>query len=92
MLIKITITPTATIMAFAEIRFEILAAIGDAMALPITKPETASQWCVLSIAKKVIELISAIKNLESFTVPNENRGCLPPAINVDNTASFSKKS
>ena len=44
MLINITITPTAIIIAFAEIRFEIFAATGDAIALPITKPATAPQW------------------------------------------------
>jgi len=85
MLINITITATAIIIALAEIRFEILAATGDAIALPITKPATASQCLLLSIVINVMELINAIKNRDSFTVPNENRGCLPPAINVDNT-------
>ena len=84
-LIKITIIPTATIIAFADILFEILAAIGDAMALPITRPATASQCLLLNMDIKVIELIKAIKNLVNFTVPNEKRGLRPPAIKVDKT-------
>ena len=43
MLISITITPTDTIIALVDIWLDILAAIGDASALPITKPATASQ-------------------------------------------------
>lgn len=84
-LINITITATAIIIALAEIRFEILAATGEAIALPITKPATASQCLLLSMVINVMELINAIKNRDSFTVPNENRGCRPPAIKVDNT-------
>jgi len=42
-LINITITATDTIIAFADILFEIFAAIGDAMALPTTRPATAPQ-------------------------------------------------
>jgi len=84
-LINITIIATATIITFADIRLDILAAMGDAAALPITRPATASQCLVLSMAKNVIELIMAIKKRESFTVPSENRGCRPPAIKVDKT-------
>lgn len=73
-LIKITITATAIIIAFADIRFDILAAIGDAIALPITRPATDSQWWLLSMVKNVMELITAIKNRDNFTVPNEKRG------------------
>ena len=85
MLTNITITPTATMIAFDDMRLDILAAIGDATALPITSPATASQCLPLSIVIKVIELINAIKNLDNLTVPREKRGCLPPAIRVDST-------
>ena len=73
-LITITITPTAIMMAFADRRFDIFAATGDAIALPITNPATASQWLLLSMLIKVMEPISAIKNLVNFTVPKEKRG------------------
>ena len=73
-LISITITATDIIMALAEILFDILAAIGDASALPTTKPETASHRAPLNMVMKVIELIKAIKNRDNFTVPNENLG------------------
>ena len=73
-LMMITITATAIIIALAEILFDILAAIGEASALPITKPDTASQCAPLSMVMKVKELIKAIKNLDNFTVPNENKG------------------
>jgi len=52
-LVKITITATATIMVFVEILLEILAAIGDASALPITNPATGSQLLTRSIYIKV---------------------------------------
>jgi len=84
-LVSITIMPTATIMVLADILLDILAAIGDAKALPIINPATASQCALLTIAIKVNELISAIKNRVNFTVPNEKRGLRPPAIKVDNT-------
>jgi hypothetical protein len=42
-LINITITATDIIIALVDILLEILAAIGDASALPKTKPATASQ-------------------------------------------------
>ena len=66
--------PTATMIVFAEILFETLAAIGDAIALPIINPKTASQCLPPNIVKKVKELRVAIKNLLIFTVPNENKG------------------
>ena len=84
-LIMITIIPTATMMVFAEILLDILAAIGEAMALPITKPATASQCLLLSIVIKVMEPTKATKKRDNFTVPKENLGCRPPAIKVDNT-------
>ena len=74
MLINITITATAIIMALADILFEILAAIGEANALPITKPDTVSQRAPPSIVINVSELINAIKKRDNFTVPNEKRG------------------
>lgn len=70
----ITIMPTATIIVLAEILLETLAAIGDAKALPIIKPTTASQYLPPNMVKKVNELKVAIKNLDILTVPNENRG------------------
>ena len=75
MLTKITIIPTATISVLAESLFDIFAAIGEASALPITKPATGSQ-CVpgRAMITKVVELTMATKNLDSFTVPNENLG------------------
>lgn len=73
-LAKITIMPTATIMDFAEIRLETLAAIGEAAALPITRPHIASQCRVFSMVIKVSELNNAIKKREYFTVPSENLG------------------
>ena len=84
-LTKITMIPTATIMVLAEILFETLAAIGDAIALPITKPATAYQCKPLNMVTKVNELIKAIKNLLSLTVPKEYRAFLPPAIKDDKT-------
>jgi hypothetical protein len=42
-LIKITITATENMIAFADILLDIRAATGDANALPITSPATASQ-------------------------------------------------
>ena len=84
-LTKITITPTDNIMAFAEILLETFAAIGDAKALPITSPATASQCLPFSIVMNVSELIKAMKNLVIFTVPKENRGLLPPAIKLEST-------
>lgn len=73
-LMSITITATDIIMALADILFDILAAIGDASALPITNPETASHRAPLNIVIKVMELINAIKNRDNLTVPNENLG------------------
>lgn len=73
-LINITIKATDIIIALAEILFDILAAIGDAKALPTIKPETASQCAPFSIVINVMELINAIKNRDSFTLPNENLG------------------
>jgi len=61
-------------MVFAEILLETLAAIGEAIALPIIKPTTASQYLPPNIVKKVKELKVAIKNLLIFTVPKENNG------------------
>ena len=61
-LTKITIALTATIMVFADNLLETLAAIGEAIALPKTKPATAYQRKPLSIVTKVSELIKAIKN------------------------------
>src|ERR1700744_2995242 len=84
-LISITMTATETIIALVDILLDILAAMGDASALPKTKPATASQCLPFIMVMKVNELISAIKNLDSFTVPNENLGLRPPAIRVDNT-------
>ena len=43
MLTTITMIPTATINVLADNLLDILAAMGDAIALPITKPATASQ-------------------------------------------------
>lgn len=43
-LIRITITATEIIITLVDILLEIFAAIGDASALPITNPPTASQW------------------------------------------------
>ena len=71
---RITITDTAIIIAFAEILLEMRAATGDASALPITRPATASQCELFSMVIKVSDPISAIKKRDSFTVPNENRG------------------
>ena len=73
-LISITITATAIMIALADILFDILAAMGDASALPTTKPETDSHRAPLSMVMNVMELIKAIKNRDNFTVPNENRG------------------
>lgn len=73
-LTSITIIATAIISVLADSLLDILAAIGEANALPITNPATASQRAPLSMVMKVIELIRAIKNLDNFTVPNENRG------------------
>ena len=85
-LMSITITATDTIMALVDIWLDTLAAIGEASALPMISPATASQWLVpLSMVIKVSELISAIKNLDSFTVPSEKRGLRPPAISDDRT-------
>ena len=84
-LVMITITDTKTIIVFADILLDTFAAIGAAKALPITKPKTASQCLPPNIRKKVKELSVAIKNLQIFTVPNENKGCLPPAIKLDKT-------
>ena len=86
-LIKITITPTDTIMAFVDILLETLAAIGEANALPNTMPATADQCAPLpfNIVINVKELINAIKKRESFTEPNENLGLRPPAINDERT-------
>ena len=61
---------TAIIIAFTEILFDKRAAIGDAIALPMTKPSTESQYTLLSKVRKVSELIRAIKKRESFTVPS----------------------
>ena len=67
--------PTATISVLADNLFDIFAAIGDANALPITKPATGAQLPVPpSIVIKVIELIKATKNRDNFTVPREKRG------------------
>lgn len=66
--------PTATIMVFADILLDTLAAIGDASALPITRPNTASQYLPPSMVKNVSELKVAMKNLLIFTVPNEKEG------------------
>src|SRR5690606_41789465 len=63
--------PTATIMAFADILLDTLAAIGDAIALPKTSPDTTYQCISFSMVTKVKELIKAIKNLLNFTVPKE---------------------
>ena len=84
-LARITIIPTATIMDFAEILLDTLAAMGDAMALPKTKPETTYQCKLSSMVIKVRELINAMKNLLNFTEPNENLACLPPAISEERT-------
>ncbi|MNE49488.1 hypothetical protein D3C80_1440100 [compost metagenome] len=84
-LTKTTRIPTETIMVLTEILLETLAAIGDAKALPITKPATASQCAPFSMVIKVSELISAIKKRVIFTVPKEVRAFLPPAIKLDNT-------
>lgn len=70
----ITIIATANMMAFADILFDIRAATGDANALPITKPATASQWALLSIKMNVSEPIKAIKKRDNLTVPKEKRG------------------
>lgn len=74
MLIATTITATAIIIAFADILFEILAATGEANALPITSPATASQCVLLSMVINVKEPINAIKKRDNFTVPKEKRG------------------
>jgi len=84
-LISITIMATANMIALVDILFDILAAIGDASALPNTKPATAAQYDPVIMLINVKELINAIKNRDNFTVPNEKRGLRPPAINVDNT-------
>ena len=84
-LIKITITATDTIIAFVDILLDTFAAIGEANALPITRPATDSQCAPLSMVIKVNELIKAIKNRDNFTVPKEKRGLRPPAIKDDNT-------
>jgi len=65
---------TAIMMVFVDILLDILAAIGDASALPITKPNTASQCLPLIMVIKVSELINAIKKRDSLTVPKEKRG------------------
>ena len=68
--------PTATINVLADNLLDIFAAIGEASALPITKPATGAQrvpFCI-NIITKVVELTMATKNLDSFTVPNEKRG------------------
>lgn len=70
-LAKITIIPTATIMVLADILLDTLAAIGDAKALPITKPATAYQRKPSNMVTKVSELKSAIKKRVIFTVPKE---------------------
>lgn len=80
-----TMIPTNTIIVLADILLETFAAIGAANALPNISPKTASQWAPPNIERKVKELNIAIKNLVIFTVPNENSGCLPPAIKFDNT-------
>jgi len=84
-LMSITIIATAIMIALAEILLDILAAMGDASALPITKPATASQYEPVIMLIKVNELSKAMKNRDNFTVPNEKRGLRPPAIKVDNT-------
>src|SRR5690606_36835074 len=61
------------------------AAIGDAKALPITNPRTASQYTLFRREIKVSELIRAIKNLVSFTVPREYLAFRPPAIRDEST-------
>ncbi|MNV88498.1 hypothetical protein D3C71_1827120 [compost metagenome] len=72
-------------IVFTEILLETLAAIGDASALPMTKPATASQWAPFNMVIKVSELINAMKKRVIFTVPKENLGFLPPAIKLDKT-------
>src|SRR5690606_17519109 len=84
-LAKITIMPTASIIDFAEIRLETFAAMGDAIALPITSPHIASQCREFNMVINVSELNKAIKKREYFTVPSEKRGCRPPAISDDKT-------
>ena len=69
----ITIIDTAIINVLADNLLDIFAAIGDANALPITNPATGSQCAPLNMVIKVRELINAIKNLDNFTVPKENR-------------------
>lgn len=56
-------------MVFAEILLETLAAIGEAIALPIIKPTTASQYLPPNIVKKVKELKVAIKKSADFYRP-----------------------
>ncbi len=73
----ITMMPTETISVLADNLLDILAAIGEANALPITKPATGAQCavpCCINMIIKVVELTMATKNLESFTVPSEKRG------------------
>lgn len=80
-----TSIPTETIMVFTDILLDTFAAIGDARALPITKPATASQCAPFNMVIKVSELIKAIKKRVIFTVPRDERAFLPPAIKLDNT-------
>ena len=72
-------------MVLAEILLETLAAIGEAMALPITSPATAYHCKSFNMVTKVSELNRAIKNRLNLTVPNEYRAFLPPAINDEST-------
>src|ERR1700712_3976094 len=85
-LIAITITATDIMIALVEILLEILAAMGEASALPKINPVTAAHLVVLpNIQINVSELNSAMKKRDSLTVPSEKRGLRPPAISVDNT-------
>jgi hypothetical protein len=72
-------------MVLADILLETLAAMGDAIALPITNPATAYHCKSFNMVTKVKELSKAIKNRLNFTVPKEYRAFLPPAIKDDNT-------
>jgi hypothetical protein len=57
---------------FAEILFETLAAMGEAIALPKIKPPIASQRRWSNMVMNVRELIKATKKREALTAPSEN--------------------